>query len=432
MKITIHRGIDQIGGCITEITTAEARIVIDLGQNLPRGDEEVKDNLASKEAIESITSGVDAILYTHIHGDHFGLFNLVPEGIPQYVGKVSKDVSICKLKRLGHIKGREKQTAGEIERVSKMSPIEALKIIQIKDIKITPLFVSHSAYDAFMLLIEADGFRLLHTGDFRSHGYLGKGLIPTIQKHIVGTGPVDILITEGTMVSRLVEDVKHESKLMWELTELFKEKKNVFVWSSSTDLERLATIYSAYKELKRGPFVCDDYQAKILNIFSKSAGAHSDLFKFGKAYTYSDKNRILNDWMKSKGFCMMVRPTEKFSSYVDKILPELDPAETVLIYSMWKEYINPKSEHAKSDYLVFRSKFPDCREIHTSGHASPQCLAEVCNLVNPRLAIIPIHSEKSADFKSLAIRDELKERIITESYMFDNLDICLRGKVSNI
>lgn len=38
MKITIHRGIDQIGGCITEIATEKARILIDLGQNLPEYD----------------------------------------------------------------------------------------------------------------------------------------------------------------------------------------------------------------------------------------------------------------------------------------------------------------------------------------------------------------------------------------------------------
>lgn len=425
MKITIHRGIDQIGGCITEIATAEARIIIDLGQNLPRGDEEVKDNLASKEAIESITSGVDAILYTHIHGDHFGLFNLVPEGIPQYVGRVSKDVSICKLERLRYIKGREKQTAGEIERVSNMIPIEASITIQIKDINITPFFVSHSAYDAFMFLFEADGFRLLHTGDFRSHGYLGKGLIPTIKKYIVGTGPVDILITEGTMVSRKAEDVLTESALKRNLTKIFKEKKNVFVWSSSTDLERLATIYSAYQEIRRGPFVCDDYQAEIFKIFSESAGTYAGIFKFGKAYTYSDGNLLLNNWMKKEGFCMLVRPTEKYSSYVDKILPELDPAETILIYSIWKEYINPKSEHAKSDYLNFLAKFPEYRQIHTSGHASPQCLAEVCNLVNPRLGIIPIHSEKSADFKNLTIRDELKEKIITETTEIGELKISI-------
>jgi len=179
------------------------------------------------------------------------------------------------------------------------------------------------------------------------------------------------------------------------------------------------------RKLKEDPFVYDDYQAEIFKIFSESAGTHSEIFKFGKAYTYSDKNRILNDWMKSKGFCMLVRPTEKFSNYVDKILPELDPAETILIYSMWKEYINKDSEHAKSDYLNFLTKFPEYRQIHTSGHASPQCLAEVCNLVNPRLGIIPIHSEKSADFKNLTIRDELKEKIITETTEIGELKISI-------
>ncbi len=38
MRITIHRGIDQASGCITEIATEQARILIDLGQNHPDGD----------------------------------------------------------------------------------------------------------------------------------------------------------------------------------------------------------------------------------------------------------------------------------------------------------------------------------------------------------------------------------------------------------
>ena len=35
MTITFHRGLDQIGGCITEISTATSRIFVDMGQNLP-------------------------------------------------------------------------------------------------------------------------------------------------------------------------------------------------------------------------------------------------------------------------------------------------------------------------------------------------------------------------------------------------------------
>ena len=35
MRITIHRGARQIGGCITEIKSDNAKILIDLGANLP-------------------------------------------------------------------------------------------------------------------------------------------------------------------------------------------------------------------------------------------------------------------------------------------------------------------------------------------------------------------------------------------------------------
>lgn len=33
MNITIHRGANQIGGCITEIATEKAKIFIDFGSN---------------------------------------------------------------------------------------------------------------------------------------------------------------------------------------------------------------------------------------------------------------------------------------------------------------------------------------------------------------------------------------------------------------
>ena len=59
MRITIHRGIDQIGGCITEIATDNAKILIDLGQNLPDGEGIVNDDIANFYAIEQITKGID-------------------------------------------------------------------------------------------------------------------------------------------------------------------------------------------------------------------------------------------------------------------------------------------------------------------------------------------------------------------------------------
>jgi len=103
--------------------------------------------------------------------------------------------------------------------------------------------------------------------------------------------------------------------------------------------------------------------------------------------------------------------------------PRINLKETVLIYSMWKEYINPESKHAKKQYLDFIRRFPLVKQLHTSGHASADCLAEICSLVNPTLAIIPIHSEHSADYQKLPIKEELKSKVITKSKSINGVTI---------
>jgi len=352
-----------------------------------------------------------------------GLFLFVPDKVNQYIGEVAKKVALCKHNRLSHIPGRKEISTLEIDKVEQMHTFNERQIINIGDITITPYFVSHSACDAYMFVIEANGKRILHTGDFRGHGYLSKGLLPTIKKYILKQGKIDFLITEGTMISRSDERVKSENELKFEVMEIMKQYKNVFVMCSSTDMERLATFYAANENVGGKPFLCDDFQQDILNIFSDSAGKMSDLFSFKSPYQFKYDNTKLINWMQDKGFCMLVRATDKFNGFVDALFPSIDMEETVLIFSMWKEYINPNSKHANKRYLDFVGKFPYVKKIHTSGHASADCLVDVCNLVNPTTAIIPIHSEHSADFMKLPINQELKPKVITSSSSFENVTI---------
>lgn len=88
MNITIHRGVNQIGGCITEISTEDCKVLIDLGSNLP-GTGKVE---LTAEQVSEITEGADAVFYTHYHGDHIGLHHLVPAHVPQYLGPGAKEV----------------------------------------------------------------------------------------------------------------------------------------------------------------------------------------------------------------------------------------------------------------------------------------------------------------------------------------------------
>ena len=70
MKITIHRGLEQIGGCITEICTATSRVFIDMGSNLPGSGKQMSKeeereyvaNLFSQNKKEN-----EAVIYTHAH-----------------------------------------------------------------------------------------------------------------------------------------------------------------------------------------------------------------------------------------------------------------------------------------------------------------------------------------------------------------------------
>ncbi|MFR9543372.1 MAG: MBL fold metallo-hydrolase [Rikenellaceae bacterium] len=398
MQITIHRGIDQIGGCITEIATSEARILIDLGQNLPDSNGEVNDPLATKEAIEKLTEGTDAIFYTHYHGDHVGLMEYVLTDIEQYIGEVAKEVLIVKATYIPN------QNANILQSLKTFTPAQR---IVIKDITITPFFVSHSAADAYMFLIEAEGKKVLHTGDFRSHGYLGKGLRKFVPHYI---GQIDVLITEGTMLSRSTEPVKSENDLQQELKTVMERYKYLFVVGSSTDMDRLATLHKANP--KGRLFVCDRYQRDILDTFTKSSGNHSDLYNFDNLSLFP-KDGLLEE-MRAKGFCMMVRPNGydgKYSRFTEMAINSLPQSETVAIYSMWSGYLDRASTR-NENHVNFLSKFANIERVHTSGHATTECLAELCTMTNPRLAIIPIHSEKSSEYENLPISYELKEKIV--------------------
>ncbi len=428
MKITIHRGIDQIGGCITEIATDRTSILIDLGQNLPNGEGVIHDELATRKAVENLTRGVDAIFYTHYHGDHIGLFHLVPDGVPQYMGGVAMIVTAQKHLRLSLLPQLREENERAVKKVAAMRSFEAKDRIVVGDITVTPYFVSHSACDAYMFLIEADGKHILHTGDFRGHGYLSKGTLPTIEKYILRDGAVDFLITEGTMLSRTGERVATEAELGRQIEDVMRRYKYVFAMCSSTDMERLATFAAANRNMRGRLLVCDEYQRDVLQIFTHTKGKRASLFRFDEAVPF---DYTLGREMSERGFCMFVRASvgNKFVGWWNFLKQFIDPAQAVLIYSMWGEYVRRDDRHANRIYLKFFEQFQHREILHTSGHASPEFLAEVCRAVNPTLGIIPIHSEDSASYTNLPIGEDLQQKIVTASTTVDDVRIEIAPKV---
>ena len=66
--------------------------------------------------------------------------------------------------------------------------------VQLDDVRVTPIGVEHSAKDAYMFLIQAEGKNVLYTGDFRASE---KALAAVRERplfHRIGHKPLDILV----------------------------------------------------------------------------------------------------------------------------------------------------------------------------------------------------------------------------------------------
>ena len=419
MNIKVHRGLEQIGGCITEISTATSRIFIDFGQNLP-GHGEVttpeQDRLMVENIFASNTKTHEAVFYTHGHEDHVGLFEYIPQHVPQYISEGTKELLLIKyglikegrelyLEKLQQDEASTKEQICEviaqkttiekkIEVIAKMnswsrvSPHKKDCSFSIGDITITPFFNCHSIYDSHMFLIEADGKRIWHTGDYRAHGYLGKGLIPTLRKYATN---IDVLITEGTMLSRNDKCI-HECRVSENMASVMKTYKYVFVLASATDIERLASIKNAAYKTKKPLYVCSKFMASTMKFFTEREAERSHgLFKFiPRMFRFDDLEE-----MKNHGF-VLVAGTSQISR-VKGILKALPIDETILIYSSWEGYYTiPEQIAANPGYKTFRELFSNVIDIHTSGHAGKTTISKVVNQIKAPQTIF-IHKEKDAE-----------------------------------
>ena len=424
MKIRIHRGANQIGGCITEIQSAAGtRILIDLGHNLP-GESEKEDKFDDPANLSALLDGISGIVYTHNHGDHLGFYHQVPETIPQYIGRMSRDVVLNILDESLNKAARSERKSLIEEIRYKASRLKAFRTyvsghaFAVGDIRITPYFVSHSAADSHLLLIECDGKRVVHTGDLREHGFLGKGLEKILRKYLAD---VDALITEGTMLSRDDEHTMTESEIQDQMSQLMARYKNVFVLCSSTNFDRLAGLHKANAKFKGRPFVCDVYQNTQFKTLTEFSGKYSDLYVIDNAIEMSLRKVNLHKKMLARGFTMVVRDNPTFRKWVSYLMLLLNPKETILVYSQYAGYL--KEQPKLQEFVKLFGE--NMAYVHTSGHATRKTLAKICSILNPSTAIIPIHRDAMSDFMTLDISDELRQKVTECSICRDGIEILI-------
>ena len=286
------------------------------------------------------------------------------------------------------------------------------KTIKIGDISVTGLSVDHSAYDCMAFLIEADGKRLLYSGDLRLHGRK-RGMARALYKFIADK-PVDILLMEGTNFRNSAKadgsDNFSEEDLEATLCRAIKRADQlVLAHFSPQHFDRMISFFKATRDAGR-IFVVDAYGAFAWDIirrpeFRALMAKKQIRVYFYQSFQQSRRKNIpaLNDpflaaridlpeiLAEPECYTMLFRP-----SMLDLDFSGQLPKQTLCLHSLWYGYL-VKPEYKK---LLAALKFTDGEfsECHTSGHIFAEDIEKFVKTVNPR-HVVPIHTTSRCGFQ---------------------------------
>ena len=385
MEVKIIKGTEQIGGCITEISTNKTKIIIDFGEDL-----ESNKKTFHLEGLTDDKPKYDAVFITHSHGDHIGLIDKINKDIPVYVEEKTLVIHNLTCDFCGKTPVKRKINTFKLEKNIKNTK----PIFDNGDIKVTPFIVDHSSYNSCMYLIESENSKILHTGDFRNNGRKGKLFEIVLNK----MGKVDLLITEGTTLSRNNKKCIKEDELEIEAKKIIRRYNQVFVMQSSTNIDRTVSFLRASLSCGK-KFILDLFSYYI----NKEVDFKADV-DYKKVFVWKPvKYKKRPKWFKDK--YLNIKTSARIMPYYTMEVKEsmLDDIKMLyskgmikkacFIYSMWDGYIE-KEEKLKYFINELEKMNIEFIELHTSGHADREAMKKINEIVNPDNTII-IHTENS-------------------------------------
>lgn len=397
MKLVVHRGTHQIGGSCVEVFTSSTRIIVDLGLPLDSADSQL-----DVPGLFSPGPKVDAIFLSHAHMDHCGLLEKARREIPVYLSKGTSKMLLAGSLFAKQRTGRDRKTV----------EVKAGKTYAVGDIRVTPLAVDHSAFDAMAFLVEADGKRLLYSGDLRLHGRkpgMARELVRAATKE-----PLDCLVMEGTNLGTGRESGMCEGELENHLADRMGAATGlVFGAFSPMHVDRLVTFYKAALRSRR-TFVLDAYGAFVLHLASGQARIPRPTARNRVRVFYNESFRRMRRRFESSEL-ISGKPVPKLHSLFDNSQIELGeiinnpskylmlfrpsmvardfggqlPAKSTCFYSYWRGYLDEPEWHcAQKEIAASGGKLI---EAHTSGHIFCEHIENFVRALKPAM-VVPIHT----------------------------------------
>jgi ribonuclease J len=417
MEVTIHRGTHAIGGSCVEICSDGHRIVIDLGlpimgrdgaelnQQACRNPSTATGILPDVDGLyEHQTPGVDAVILSHAHLDHYGLLDCVHPEIPVFMSKESQA-----LLGVGNVFWPPGMAPGKF--INHCRNFDHWRTFQIGPFTITSLLMDHSAFGASSLLIEAEGKRVVYSGDLRGHGRKARlfhSAVRTLPRN------VDCLIMEGTtMGSRSHGRCPSELDAEKQMYGVFASQEDAsFVLAAGSNIDRLVSVYKAAERAGK-TLVLDLYQVILLDRLKEFApglpphpgdGVRVIYFRrhtqavvgewgLQRLYHYKPRKISVPEIMADRDRMVLRIPLSRMKRIAGNMRANGGLDKGQMVYSMWPGYLK-KDQGIQEFCDSFGTRL---HQIHTSGHAHLVDLKRLASALNPKV-LLPIHTLSGDEF----------------------------------
>lgn len=379
-----------------EISTSKTKILLDGGINL--GENEMLRLSDLQERYDF--SNTNAVFLSHYRTDYPILVHGRLESVPVYTGGLTARIAAA---AANYKAEKPYDFAGFYE---SGVPIPA------GDISVTPFSVDDPLYDGYLLLIEADGKKVLYTGDYRANGR------KRFEEMLIGLPEkVDALICERGVIAKEDVSLVTERDVEEKAAKLIEAKKGpVFILQDLTDLDRAATMFFAAKRNKR-VFMEDLYQSQLACAAADAmpnpagwigvrayltAGYKEDHFRY-KLFT--ELPRVSKSEIGTQKYVMCIRPTMK--KFMKSLFQEKRFRDGLLINSLPEESWNRAETQ---EFLSFaKEKGLEIVTLRSSGHADAMALKALVAAVKPS-KILPVSAETvpwlANEFPGIPVSDQ--------------------------
>lgn len=378
LKILPLGGFDQVGANAVVYETKEDLILVDCGVAFPATDLlGVRALSPNPHYIESRLQKFRGYLITHGHEDHIGALlywrDIVPG--PIYGTPLVRELLSRRYEE------REETLSDFVE-------IGPGRQIELGSISVEPIHITHSIPESMAFCIEANGLRVIHTGDFKlDQTPISKRPSDLTRLKELGQLGVDALIADSTNASRAGRTPSEAEVAKTLLEVVSNAKQRVVLTTFPTNLERVRSTFEAAMATGRTVIPLGRSAEKMVEIGQELAYLPSTL----PVASRHDLSWIPHEEQLILAAGCQADPRSTMRKIAAKEHPKLvlDSGDLV-VYSARKIPGNERNIAAMYDSLIEQGvEIVDERSacVHTSGHAQHEELLELYELIDPVLAV---------------------------------------------